>query len=130
MKVSLSHRILTDRKILSLGSHCVDAHDKVIAKNNQGPTVQESHHPTIPTTMGCCCCLILSLGSLLKAYRCAIFLHGMRHLMVLVSASFSRKKAVLTHIKVETLEASVSKSANWGSLTYVAFCLMSCRFGR
>ena len=70
------------------------------------------------------------LGTLLKAYRRAIFLHGMRHLMVLVATSFTSKKAILTHIKVETLEATIPKSAYWGSFANITFCLVSCRFSR
>ena len=68
-------------------------------------------------------------GPQVWAYRCAILLHGMRHLMILVPTSFTSEKAILTHIEIETLEAAIAKSANWGSLTNVTFGLMSSRFG-
>ena len=40
-------------------------------------------------------------------YRCTIFLHGVGHLVVLVSSSLAGKEAFLAHVKVETLQATV-----------------------
>ena len=45
--------------------------------------------------------------------------------MILVSATFGRKKAVLTHIKVEALETAVAEPADGTGFTNVAFGLMS-----
>ena len=45
--------------------------------------------------------------------------------MILVSATFGCKKAVLTHIKVEALETAVAKPADGTGFTNVAFGLMS-----
>ena len=44
----------------------------------------------------------------MMTYRCTIFLHGVGHLVALVSSAFAGKKALLAHIKVEALEAPVS----------------------
>ncbi len=40
-------------------------------------------------------------------YRGAVLLHGMGHLVVLVSSAPPRKEAVLTHVEVEALETPV-----------------------
>ena len=45
--------------------------------------------------------------------------------MILVSATFGCKKAVLTHIKVEALETAVAKPTDGTGFTNVAFGLMS-----
>ena len=44
----------------------------------------------------------------LTTYRCTIFLHGVGHLVALVTSAFARKKTLLAHVKVEALEAAVS----------------------
>ena len=49
--------------------------------------------------------------------------------MILISAPFGGKEAILTHIKVEALETSVAESANGTGFANVAFCLMPGRFG-
>ena len=41
-------------------------------------------------------------------YRCAIFLHGVSHLVVLVPPSLPRKETLLAHVKVETLQTAIS----------------------
>ena len=40
-------------------------------------------------------------------YRGAVLLHGVGHLMALVSATSASKEAVLAHVKVEALQAPV-----------------------
>ena len=49
-------------------------------------------------------------------YRSAVLLHRVRHLMVFVATPFGGEEAVLTHIKVETLEAAVAEPADWRGL--------------
>ena len=46
-------------------------------------------------------------------YRSAVLLHRVRHLMVFVATPFGGKEAILTHIKVETLEAAVAETTDW-----------------
>ena len=45
-------------------------------------------------------------------YRGAVLLHRVRHLMVFVATPFGGEEAVLTHIKVETLEAAVAETTD------------------
>ena len=49
-------------------------------------------------------------------YRSAVLLHRVRHLMVFVATPFGGEEAVLTHIKVETLEAAVAETTDWRRL--------------
>ena len=49
-------------------------------------------------------------------YRSAVLLHRVRHLMVFVATPFGGKETVLTHIKVETLEAAVAETTDWRRL--------------
>jgi hypothetical protein len=42
-------------------------------------------------------------------YRGAVLLHGVGHLVVLVLAASTSKEALLTHVKIEALQAPVSK---------------------
>ena len=51
--------------------------------------------------------IIIIIITMIFIYRCTIFLHGVGHLVVLVSSSLARKEAFLAHVKVETLQATV-----------------------
>ena len=53
----------------------------------------------------------------------------MRHLVILVSSSLASKEARLTHVKVETFEASIAEPANGTGLANVALGLMAGRLG-
>ena len=46
-------------------------------------------------------------------YSSAVFLHGVRHLVVFVFAPFASEEASLAHVEVEALQAAVTKPANW-----------------
>jgi hypothetical protein len=46
------------------------------------------------------------------SYRGAVLLHGMSHLVVLVLAASTSKEALLAHVKIEALQAPVSKRKN------------------
>ena len=51
--------------------------------------------------------IIITTTTMIVIYRCTIFLHGVSHLVVLVSSSLAGKEAFLAHVKVETLQATV-----------------------
>ena len=51
--------------------------------------------------------IIIIITMIIIIYRCTIFLHGVSHLVVLVSSSLAGKEAFLAHVKVETLQATV-----------------------
>ena len=59
------------------------------------------------------CCYYSSCMADVIIYRSAVLLHRVRHLMVFVASPFGGKEAVLTHIKVETLEAAVAETTDW-----------------
>ena len=46
-------------------------------------------------------------------YSSAVFLHGVRHLVVFVFTPFASEEASLAHVEVEALQAAVTKPANW-----------------
>ena len=62
------------------------------------------------------CCSYSSCMADVIIYRSAVLLHRVRHLMVFVATPFGGKEAILTHIKVETLEAAVAETTDWRGL--------------
>ena len=67
--------------------------------------------------------VFLYVGRKLKnmAYRGTIFLHRMSHFMIFVLSTFPRKEAVLTHVKIEAFEASISEPTNGRLFADTAF---------
>ena len=119
--------MLNDISSLLLHKLCVEKQKIQIVR--RPPETHATLHEAKTGTYFLLCARLINRKRIFITYRRTVLLHRVRHLVVLIAPSFGGKETVLTHIKIETFEASISESANWRGFANIAFGLMPGGFG-